>query len=190
MFDFEEFYKKMADRIPDGGVVAEVGVGDGASLIYLAETLADMGKRVKIYAIDSLDYGKDRQLATIIGHVVNSGMASVVEIMPTDSLNASCRFHDRHFDFVYIDASHRYEETKADIRLWHRKVKEGGILAGHDYLGNDEVKRAVDEVIPKAIRRPSPGDTPYKAEKACHQEDTSSGYGVWWVELKPHLTIY
>jgi len=49
-------------------------------------------------------------------------------------------------DFVYIDASHRYEDVAADIDFWLPLVKKGGIIAGHDYahkfLG---VIKAVDE---------------------------------------------
>ena len=54
--------------------------------------------------------------------------------------------------FVFIDASHLYEQTKADIRLWYRKVKDEGILAGHD-LNQEPVGRAVREVIPYVITR-------------------------------------
>lgn len=42
-------------------------------------------------------------------------------------------FEDGWFDYVYIDSDHTYEAVKKDIELWWPKVKEGGILAGHDY---------------------------------------------------------
>lgn len=51
-----------------------------------------------------------------------------------DSKNASTFFNDESFDFVYIDANHKYEYVKKDIELWLPKVRKGGILAGHDYL--------------------------------------------------------
>lgn len=44
-------------------------------------------------------------------------------------------FNDDSLDFVYIDANHTYESVVDDINLWYPKVKSGGILAGHDYLG-------------------------------------------------------
>jgi len=36
-------------------------------------------------------------------------------------------------DLVFIDALHDYESVMQDISLWWPKVRQGGILAGHDY---------------------------------------------------------
>ena len=44
---------------------------------------------------------------------------------------------DESLDFVYIDANHAYDWVVQDIELWYPKVKKGGILWGHDYLGMD-----------------------------------------------------
>ena len=43
-------------------------------------------------------------------------------------------FEDGSLDFVYIDGDHSYESCKKDIQMWLPKVKQGGIIAGHDYL--------------------------------------------------------
>lgn len=37
-------------------------------------------------------------------------------------------------DFVYIDGNHDFLNTTQDIHHWFKKVKPGGILAGHDYV--------------------------------------------------------
>ena len=42
-------------------------------------------------------------------------------------------FEDKYFDYVYIDSNHSYECVKRDINQWYPKIKEGGIIAGHDY---------------------------------------------------------
>ena len=133
MFDFSGFYLDTATELPKDAVIAEVGVGEGASAIYLAETLLNLGKKFTFYFIDSLAYGQDRQLRALIKNVGNAGLGHLVEIIPLSSVEAACRFPDNHFDFVFIDASHKTEETKADILLWYEKVKTGGVLAGHDY---------------------------------------------------------
>lgn len=44
-------------------------------------------------------------------------------------------FADESLDFVYIDANHAYDYVKEDIKKWFKKVKKGGIVSGHDYLG-------------------------------------------------------
>lgn len=45
---------------------------------------------------------------------------------------------DGYFDFVYLDASHGYEDVKAELPLWWKKLRSGGVLAGHDYCNYGE----------------------------------------------------
>ncbi|MEX0773138.1 MAG: class I SAM-dependent methyltransferase, partial [Balneolales bacterium] len=39
-----------------------------------------------------------------------------------------------YFDWIYIDTDHSYETTRDELRLYASKVKQGGIIAGHDYV--------------------------------------------------------
>jgi len=58
------------------------------------------------------------------------------------------------FDFIYIDGLHDYVHAREDAATWRHFVREGGILAGHDYkdLGRrKQVKRAVAEVFPTGV---------------------------------------
>lgn len=74
-------------------------------------------------------------------------------IIREHSHQAARYFEDEWFDFVFIDANHKYEGVKEDIGLWWPKVKPGGLLLGHDYNGRLDkkgkfgVKRAVDEFV-------------------------------------------
>jgi len=54
-------------------------------------------------------------------------------LMPVSSEQAAKCIDDNTFDLFFIDADHRYEGVSKDIELWYPKVKEGGILCGHDY---------------------------------------------------------
>ena len=57
-------------------------------------------------------------------------------------------FPDHSFDLVYIDANHDEEPFRQDLRMWKSKVRDGGILAGHDYQGSwPGVIKVVDEVL-------------------------------------------
>lgn len=47
------------------------------------------------------------------------------------SSEALCKVPN-NLDFVYIDACHAYESVKYDVSNWYGKVREGGIVAGHD----------------------------------------------------------
>lgn len=189
MFDFPGFYQRIAEQLPDKALLAEVGVADGSSAVFLAEAMLNLGKSFKFHWIDSMAYGGSGQIQTLVRQIGNAEIGSLVELHYIDSLNGSCRFPNQHFDFVFIDASHLFEETKADIRLWYRKVKEDGILAGHDYHGAPEVKQAVDIVIPKlVIREPTP-DRQYEPELVLHVEQTDSQFGVWWVQSKYYVRL-
>lgn len=46
-------------------------------------------------------------------------------------------FDTESLDFAYIDANHAYDYVVQDIQLWWPKVKKGGWLCGHDYIGMD-----------------------------------------------------
>lgn len=50
------------------------------------------------------------------------------------SLDAVSDFKDGELDFVYLDGNHRFECVVADIAAWSRKVRRGGIIAGHDFV--------------------------------------------------------
>ncbi len=67
-------------------------------------------------------------------------------ILRMTSLQAAVHTPDGSLDFCYIDADHSYEAISADLRIWWRKLRSGGILAGHDYLNPAYgVNRAVTE---------------------------------------------
>ena len=70
-----------------------------------------------------------------------------LHVLRMTSIEASKLFTKGYFDMVFIDADHSYEHVKADIEAWLPLVKEGGLLAGHDYGARKHagVKRAVNE---------------------------------------------
>lgn len=72
-----------------------------------------------------------------------------VEIIRDFSENASNTFGNKNIDVVYIDAMHTYEAVKKDIGIWRPKIKETGLLTGHDYHIRKfpGVVKAVNELI-------------------------------------------
>lgn len=70
-----------------------------------------------------------------------------------------------NLDFVYIDGNHDYDIIKKDIDLYFKKIRKGGIIAGHDFDIYD-VARAVVEFV---------------AERVSHSSIQLAGYRVdWW----------
>jgi hypothetical protein len=48
-------------------------------------------------------------------------------------------------DFIYIDGNHEYNYIKEDMALYWNKIKDKGILAGHDITSKEGVKKAFKE---------------------------------------------
>ena len=81
------------------------------------------------------------------------------EIIRQFSMDAVKRFAENSIDFVYIDAGHDYKSVSEDIRAWHKIVRKGGIVAGHDYTNayrSDvyRVKEAVNDWIKEQDIKP------------------------------------
>jgi len=71
-----------------------------------------------------------------------------VELLKGKSMEVVRFFKDNELDFVYIDASHSFDNTMEDIINWSRKVRSGGIVSGHDYSKFKQgVKVAVDTYV-------------------------------------------
>lgn len=72
-----------------------------------------------------------------------------VRVLEMGSPSAAIRCHELglKFDLVFLDADHRYINTRRDIRAWRGLVKPGGILCGHD-IGWPGVRQAVEEELP------------------------------------------
>ena len=188
MTDFEDFYKSVAKRLPNKARICEVGVADGKSSLMLADFMHSEGKEFTLVMVDSCDYGGKNQAHDIWTNIIQSGYKNI-EFLHMGSLDASCKFNDGYFDFVFIDASHEYEPTKADIRLWWHKVKDEGLLAGHDYFGHEQVRSAVDELIPVSVTRSDIVGRIFEPEEVLVLMETHAGCGVWSVEKKHYVKL-
>jgi len=191
MFDFSEYYDKIAHWLPDNCRIIEVGVANGASASYLAKKLQTMGKPFKMFWVDGMQYGGYEQYGTIRDAISEYLLDGDVSVMPMNSLDASCKFNDKSLDFVFLDSSHEYEQTKAEIRLWQHKLKDGGILAGHDYNQGEGIGvfDAVNEIVPREItREPIEGQT-FEPEQFLYTYETGSGFGVWEFTKRFYYTI-
>lgn len=49
------------------------------------------------------------------------------------SMQAVEDFEEESLDFVYIDGHHGFKYVTEDIFEWTKRVRKGGIIAGHDY---------------------------------------------------------
>ena len=174
MFDFPGYYDKIAEAMPNDCRIAEVGNADGASAIYLGEKLQELGKSFTLHMIDDCSYGGYEQRNTLIRNIVGSGLGGKLMFMELDSLNASLKFPDGYFHFIFLDSGHTLDLTRSEIRLWVHKLLDDWYLAGHDYKTHAGVKSAVDEIIPA---------------NRIVSIDTDKGYGIWQYKKDWQITL-
>lgn len=160
-------YNKTRDSFPS--LFYEYGYRRGAEIgVYKGEyTKKFLDAGIKMYAVDPWkafngqgrsQNRQDRQ-DFLYGHTcrylnsyVKSGLCSIIR---EASMNALRFFRDKSLDFVYIDGDHSFGAVASDIYYWSQKVKDGGIVAGHDYFqtGTDRsnvichVKSVVDAYV-------------------------------------------
>jgi|ERR1035437_5381558 predicted O-methyltransferase YrrM len=127
----------------------EIGVYKGAYTEMFCVAGVEM-----IYAVDPyIAYSEERsqlrqEFLCGYGQGVLSKYKNVTYVRKT-SMEAVKDFADESLDFVYIDGNHAYKECKEDITEWAKKVRKGGVIAGHDYEGRSSkyVHQVVDEYI-------------------------------------------
>lgn len=162
----------------------EIGVAEGDFSFYLLDRWPGTCWQVDPWRqMDAAEYvdvcnladpEQERRFELVTKRAAKYGRRAAPMRMTSEE--ASSKFIDGVFDFVYIDANHKYESISQDLKLWWPKVRWGGVFAGHDYLdgviasGTYGVKTAVDEFV----RREFPDTAPLgvTAEK---------DYPSWWV---------
>lgn len=146
--NFRDFYREIAEWIPDGGRWVEVGVYWGQSFGFGVVECLNRGKTIDFVAVDIFSWTSpegwpmEQKFHHEMRHVVGHYRA-----IRGASWEVAAQFEDQSIDFVFIDADHIYEHVRKDVLAWLPKVKPGGIIAGHDYNPPHEVKRAVDEIF-------------------------------------------
>lgn len=116
----------------DFKVGIEVGVRTGWFSKYILDHTS-----MKIFAVDPWE--QNPELMNDVEEVYEqckqrlSTYGDRAEMIKGYSPQEADRFQDETIDFIYIDGLHDYESVKKDINAWWTKVRNGGILSGHDF---------------------------------------------------------
>ena len=117
--------------------IAEIGVEQGE----YSEVLAKANPDAQLFLIDAWKAYKGYR-----DHVSQSKLDGFLEavkarmkpyganIIRAYSVDAAKEFENESLDAAYIDANHCFEQVVADLAAWVPKVREGGIVSGHDYF--------------------------------------------------------
>lgn len=167
--------------------VCEVGVRHGSFLKFIVQdNISEAygvdiwqntevnGQNDNLYSQKELDQQYQMVLDLFLGN-------EKVKIMREFSDKASESFPDEYFDFIYLDADHTYEGIKRDLNCWYPKVKNGGILSGHDYIDGDSTLRLGHSVrfgVVDAVEE-------FKKQKNIKESDfflTSEQYATFFIK--------
>ncbi len=159
--DFQSIYEEQVQRLSDGAHIVEIGCYFGKSTCFMAELIKAAGKKIKFDAIDTFK-GTPSEPAlwqkivkqhggsfygVFINNVLMADVVDYVNPIIGESAAMSKKYEDKSLDFAFIDADHAYECVKNDINAWLPKIKDDGIIAGHDYHRDfPGVIKAVDEL--------------------------------------------
>jgi glycosyltransferase involved in cell wall biosynthesis len=140
-FSYPQLYSAAVKFFPSGSRFVEVGSWKGKSSSYMAVEIANSGKNIQFYCVDTWRGSVEHQQANQheldrLYDIFCENMSPLREHhvpLRTTSLEAAKKFPDASLDFVFIDASHEYSDVLDDIKAWWPKVKPGGIMAGDDF---------------------------------------------------------
>jgi hypothetical protein len=125
-------------RTPDLHCV-EVGVEAGEN----AERMLKFHPTAKFTLVDNYMDPNNAHRKNLMLECIKP-FADRCEFWEMDSAEAAKKFPDKSLDYVYIDACHDYANVFRDLEAWYPKVKDMGMIAGHDWLIKD-VQDAVSD---------------------------------------------
>jgi len=151
------FYRKTFEGLRNGATVLEIGCWKGRSICSVADIIKK--KNIEVYVIDNFK-GSESEVDDAHKEAKEIDIEAIFRKAITDFeitdnvrvINADTRafrwdgFADKFFDFIFVDGEHTTEAVGNDVNKCLPKLKDGGIIAGHD-LEWATVKTAVDNIF-------------------------------------------
>jgi predicted O-methyltransferase YrrM len=161
---------ELVSILPPKLVMVDIGTGAGRT----AAVLADASKESTIYTVDDYsgcvlyarhlgEYG----LEVAKGNLQRLGLTNV-EFLVGKSSEVVTSFN-LAIDFLFLDGGHSYKTVCKDIETWGSKVKNGGIIAGHDFDPNcSDGRNVIKAIFDKLLIDPN---------ENLHVKER-----IWWTE--------
>jgi hypothetical protein len=143
----------LLDKLPKNLKVAELGVFRGD----FADELFNRMSPKELYLVDiwSGEFGSGDKDGN--NHMIIKNMEEVfydlknhykyfdnVHLFRKTTIDFLNSISDNYFDMIYVDADHCYESVTKDLELSFKKLKNSGILCGHDYINGTQIEAAVN----------------------------------------------
>lgn len=187
MFTYPNLYRYAVQEFGDGSHFVEIGCWKGQSASFMAVEIHNSSKRIRF---DCVDHWSDAAGCPGPDPWVQSGklfekfmsnterVKHIITPVRMMSVDAAKLYENQSLDFVFVDGDHDREPCRNDIISWLPKVKNGGILAGHDYGWCQGVRDAVHDVFGE-------GNDKFEDQYGCgyrSYQDTW-GEGCWIMKI-------
>lgn len=147
-------YRELVEKVRNG-IVVEIGLWKGLSISSILDTCVEQNNQ--LFGVDNwsppesdlylAEARKNDVRAVFEQNMQLLNHADTVKILEMDSVRAADNFKNGTLDLVFIDGDNTYEGVISDINAWWPKLKEGGILSGHDLHFMEGVGRALNELL-------------------------------------------
>ncbi len=145
--------------------IIEVGTWKGASALHMADIIQATARHTHIYCVDTwlgavefwtsladtperalqLHHGYPQIYYQFLSNVIHTGHQSRITPVPNTSITGAkiLKHMGIQAEMIYIDASHEFEDVKADIAAYLPLLKPGGVMFGDDWSHFKSVQDAV-----------------------------------------------
>lgn len=150
---------EMYDKLPKNGIGAEIGVcrGSNAAHLYMCARpttlyLVDLWQNIESTKITNPielqydDWSKD------VENIFAGRVGKDVFLYKGDSVKFLSTIKDEFLDWIYLDGDHLYSTLEKELNLAIKKVKIGGVIAGHDFTFNHPQKVGVMKAVIEKIQ--------------------------------------
>lgn len=143
-----ELLRELTIALPIHPIIVNIGAGAGTSTSTFLHARHD----AKVYSVDiqqeSSPYGSFEGEQTALREM---GLLDHARYFPIlgDSKLVGKRWEHGQVDFIFVDGDHSYSGCYDDIRAWMPHLKDGGLMAVHDYERDvwPEVQGATDTAM-------------------------------------------
>jgi hypothetical protein len=141
---------KLAKKLPKEGYGVELGVNKG----NFSKKLLEHSNPNKLILIDpwaSERYGENKlkRVKDKFSKEIKNGRISIKRSYSQDALE---QLDDNNLDWAYIDTTHSYEQTLEELKLCKQKVKDSGIISGHDYCQGN-ISKFINYGVIRAVHK-------------------------------------
>ena len=147
-FNMEEQYLELLENTPDNGIFVELGAWMGKSTSFIVTEIQNRNRNINFYTVDTfqgeLNSSDENENKAYMQYDLKyiyekycentkhlTDYTTYVELSDV----AAKYFENDSVDTIFIDAGHSYESVIKDIQSWLPKMKNGSVMAGHDYNG-------------------------------------------------------